>query len=482
MKNKEIQYEFCMKQFKPAIIGMLILLILVLGWSIIHCTKHPYGIGATLAAANNLTPSAPPIDVKAKMLHSYWGNCSKCHQVTGVEKPISNVMKGPPISVNDKMLHKYWGNCLLCHEIIDGIPSVKKGLQTGNNTKNGKPAAFKSFTYQPFGLKLQTVNEALMKQFSLPSPNGVIILDLIPNSIASSSGLKAGDVITRVGKSKISSVSSFINQIDSTKPGSKLKINIYRNNKSRNIFIRIPKTIKQTDAPMTQNQIETMAEQMGVPKTQQAVTNALQNQQKQNIGVNGILVANSPPMTQNQIETLAEQLGVPKTQQDVMNALKNQGKTIAGSYYGNIAVASMGSNLESSVAPDFESSPYFIIYDSLNNSYRSVANPNINDLFGNDVQTAQYMVDLGVSNVASGNYSINALNTLHLLRVNVYSGITGSIRDIINAFIAGQLIPENTNYHTNSLYNNQTQGIYQNNQGLNQNNQNINNLNGQIIY
>ena len=506
MKKREINYEFCMKQFRPAIIGMSILLVLVLGWSIIHCTKHPYGIGATLAAANTIKPSAAPINVKAKMLHPYWGNCSKCHQVTGVGKPISNVMTGPPISINDKMLHKYWGNCLLCHVNTDGIPGVKKG-QRAANRQAGKPVAFNVLTAQTLGIKVQTVTAAVMKQFALPASSGVLVLEVIPNSVASVSGIKIGDEITRVGKVKVTSVSTLINEINKAKPGSRLKMNIYRRKTSRNIFVRIPKTVPQarintpmtqnqmetlaeqlgvpkttqavTNAlkkqqaqnigqggvliaaqpPMTQNQVETMAEQLGVPKTQQAVTNALKKQQAQNNGQGGVLIAAQPPMTQNQVETLAEQLGVPKTQQAVTQALKKQGKAVAVSYYGNLAVASMGSNLNSSIAPQFGSSPYFIVYDPVQNTYKSVANPNANDLFGKGVQTAQFMVDLGVSNVVSGNYNNNALNTLHSLRVNIYSGITGSVRNIIYSYLSGQLIPENSN-QMNTLYNNQQNNNY----------------------
>ena len=192
---------------------------------------------------------------------------------------------------------------------------------------------------------------------------------------------------------------------------------------------------------MTQNQVETLAEQLGVPKTQQAVTQALQRQQGK-----AVASAAAPPMTQNQIETLAEQLGVPKTQQAVTQALQkqNQAKTAAANiYYGKVAIASTGPGLGYSVSQQFGSSPYFIVMDPAANSYSVATNPNANRT-GQDIQTGQYMVDLGVSNVVAGGFTSNAMQTLQNLRVNVYPGVTGTVQDVIGAYIAGNLVTANT--------------------------------------
>nr|WCC90943.1 magnetosome protein MamP-like [Desulfobacteraceae bacterium] len=435
MRKRE-EYTFCMQQFKPAIIVMAILLVMVLSWSIWHCVKYPKYSNFSLAAANVPTPSAPPVNVKAKMLHPYWGNCSKCHVVTGVGKPVSKVMTGPPISVNDKMLHKYWGNCLLCHVQTDGIPPKKIGPA-------GQQAAFTQDQTYPLGLKIQTVTADLMNQFALPAKHGALVLDIAVGSPAEMSGFQQGDLIVRFGKNKINTMNDLMTSLTTVKPGQKLKVTIYRGKKRRSLFITIPST---TMPPMTQNQIETRAEQLGVPKTAQAVNQALQQQALQHKQVtNNAMqwVAANAPMTQNQVETLAEQLGVPKTQNAVNQALKKQqGQMAANPFYGKVAIASMGTTLSAPVSMQFDNSPYFIVSDPVQHTYHVVANPNVNDPGNQGVQTAQYMVDLNVENVVSGNYSQNAVNTLHMLRINVYSGVTGSVMDILNAYMSGQLMPE----------------------------------------
>nr|ASQ41194.1 MamP-like magnetosome protein [Candidatus Magnetananas rongchenensis] len=477
--KRNVEYTFCMKQFKPALIAMAVLLVTVLSWSIMHCLNHPQGIQMTLAAANAPTPSAPPVGVKDKMLHPYWGNCSKCHVVTNVGKPISKVMTGPPISINDKMLHDYWGNCLLCHKIIDGIPP--KTLPGGG--RGGRRVAFNQTNVQSLGLKVQTVNAAIMQQFSLQNKDGVLILEVIPGSAGEKAGFVEGDEIIRVNNVRIETINNLVNELHRAKPGSDVKVNVYRGKRSRNLFIKVPAAGQMiaATAPMTQNQVETLAEQLGVPKTQQAVQQALQKQrQAQRVAATAPMtqnqvetlaeqlgvpktqqavqqalqkqrqaqrVAATAPMTQNQVETLAEQLGVPKTQQAVQQALQKQqqAKAAANPYFGKVAVASMSNNINAPISQQFGSSPYFTVYDPTSNSYQSVANPNANDLSGRGIQSSQYIVDLGVSNVISGSFSRDSLNTLHTLRVNVYSGVTGSVREVLGAYISGQLVPENTN-------------------------------------
>ncbi|HIJ58380.1 MAG TPA: PDZ domain-containing protein [Deltaproteobacteria bacterium] len=395
---KKVEHEFCMTQFKPAIAALAILVVLVLGWTGWHCTRKAER-NANLLFAATTAPIASPIGVKAKMTHAYWGNCNTCHVTVGAGKPISKVMAGPPISIKDKMLHKYWGNCLLCHQVVDGLRPQKR--------LRAKAAAANRFTAQTLGLKIQMVTAAMMRKLGLANEDGALVTGVAPNSIAARAGLRRGDEIIRVGKVRIETRTDFQAALNKLKPGSKVKINIYRGNKRRNLFVMLPESLAGNLATA-------------------AVT---------------------APMTQNQVETLAEQFGVPKTRQDVTRALQGQGQARAAANlnFGKVAVGAMGPGPGYQVSHQFGASPYFVVFDPSQNNYRVVANPNANDATGRGIQTGQYIVDLGVSNVVAGSFNQNALNTLRTLRVNVYSGVTGSAQSAIAAYMAGQLIPVNTN-------------------------------------
>ncbi|MBF0496556.1 MAG: magnetochrome domain-containing protein, partial [Deltaproteobacteria bacterium] len=487
------------KEFKPALIGLIALVVLLIAGAVWQLVIKPNrAANLSLAAATAAVPSGPPIAVKAKMPHAYWGNCNKCHVTIDAGGPGSKVMTGPPIAVKAKMTHDYWGNCLLCHKVIGGFQAQPQA----------QAAALNQFNAQSLGLKVETVNRASMQQLGLPNEDGALILEVAINSMAAQAGLRPGDEIIRLGKTRIESKSTFENALKGLDPGSEVKATLYRGNKRMSAYLILPKetpgslTTAAANVPMTQNQIETMAEQLGVPKTQQDVLNALkgQNNSKTNVGrsnpgtnvnipmtqnqietqaeqlgvpktqqdvLNALKGQNSSgtnvgrsnpgtnvniPMTQNQIETQAEQLGVPKTQQNVLNALKGQVRPVAKINYGKVAVAAAGPGLGYQVYPQFGASPYFIIYDLAQNSYRSVTNPSAT-VAGRGVKTGQYLVDLGISNVVAGNFSANASQSLQTLKVTTFSGVTGSVQDVLSAFLAGRLVPmsaDSTNIQTTS--------------------------------
>jgi len=463
--NRHYEYDFCMKQFKPAIGVLAVLLVIVIGWTGYHCVKSPKLQAFELAAA--ATPPARTLNVKDKMLHPYWGNCNKCHITMGAGAPISQVMAGPPISVKQTMTHKYWGNCLLCHKVTDGFQApapIGAKRQGGNGNAQAKAAAFNRLTGKTLGLELQSVTAQVMQKFGLANEDGVLVLSVARGSIAEKAGFRQGDEIILMANQRLDTVNDFERVLSTSKPNTTLKFKVYRKNRTKNIYIPVPSAEKgtavqaaATNTPMTQNQVETLAEQLGVPKTSQAVNQALQKQKQARLAA---VQQNTPQqqLTQNQVETMAEQFGVPKTNQAVNQALQKQKQTqlAAAMYRGKAAVASSGTMLSSPVAAQFGKAPFFIIYDPANNSYSAAKNPNANDFTGHAVQTAQLMVDLGVSNVISGNFEPDAVNTLHTLRVNIFAGVYGTCQNILSAYISNRLIPVST-YSASQTNQTQTQ-------------------------
>ncbi len=395
---REAEYSFCMKQFRPAIAGLAVLVVVVLGWSTWYCTRGKgRPLDFSLAAAT--APGAKRINVRDKMPHPYWGNCNKCHVTVGAGKPVSKVMASVPISIKDKIPHQDWGNCLLCHQVTDGFQPKVRPLQA-------RTAALKRVTAQSLGLKVQTVTGATMREFGLANEDGTLVLEVAPHSIAAKAGMRKGDEIARVGRVRTESAKTFEAALNRLKPGSKVKINISRGKKSRNLIARIPENFSGDVNP----------------------------------------AAATTPMTQNQVETLPGQFGAPKTQQGVAQTLGMQkhGQLPANLNYGKVAVGAVGPGLDYQVSPHFGASPYFVVYDPGQNTYRVVANPNANDATGRGIQTGQYVVDLRASNVVAGTFGQNALHTLRILRVNVFSGVTGSVRDVLSFYMAGKLAPTNT--------------------------------------
>jgi len=433
--KKRPEYEFCMKQFKPAIAGLTLVLLAIIGWTSWHCVDSPRYHRLQLVAAQ--TPSAPPIGIKDKMLHPYWGNCNKCHITTGAGKPVSKVMAGPPITIKQTMPHKYWGNCMLCHQVTDGFQAPAH-----NKAPRMRAAAFQQISAAAVGLNLQAVTMALMQQFGLANEDGLLVLAVSPGSAAANAGLLPGDEIVRAGRARLDTVNDFEAVLNTAKTGESIKLQIYRGTRARSLFLKKTGNASSTAgrAPLSQNQVETLAERLGVTKTPQAINRALTQQQAQ-------ATAMQTPMTQNQVETLAEQLGVPKTPQAVNQALaqQRQSRPVAMLNSGPVAVATTGPGLNYAVSSQFDTSPYFVVYDPAQRAYRVAANPNANDLTGHGVQSGQLMVDLNVTAVIAGQFSPEALQTLHALRVSAYGGAVGTAQNALNAYGAHGLAPAQAN-------------------------------------
>ncbi len=460
---KHLEFEFCMSQFKIAVIVITALVLVVLYWSITRYRLERFNPhqAFTLAAANTNTkaPPAGSIAINAKITHKYWGNCNSCHITTNTpRKPVSQVFEGPPIPVKAPMTHKYWGNCNMCHIVSGGFrpkyatknkqlaaatgaPNITANAKPVHsnwgtctnchkivtqsklpNAKKATPAAFSKFSVSTLGLDLQNVNSALMGKWGLADEEGVLILTVKPGSYGERAGLKKGDEVIRLNDRRVDTLNDLNAIINIAKPKDILKMTIFRGRRRRNIYIK-PSSLLRPVAAIMGN------------------TGQRNLSQNRNLG-------------QNRMETLAEQFNVPKTQSAVQNALQKQHHQLASiSNNRKVVIAATGPSLNSQVATNFEKSPYFIIYDPQTSRYKSMVNPNYNDTIGNALQSSHLMVDLGVLNVIAGNFSIDSYHTMKVLHLNLYSGVTGSVDDVLNLYQRGQIRPSNVNLrlHQNSV-------------------------------
>jgi len=81
--------------------------------------------------------------------------------------------------------------------------------------------------------------------------------------------------------------------------------------------------------------------------------------------------------------------------------------TIAGTDSGHICIAATGSTIDAPVADLFDRAPYFLIVGL--GSFRAIPNPNVHDLTGVGVQSAQLVVSEGAKAVITNDIGIKAL-------------------------------------------------------------------------
>jgi len=103
-----------------------------------------------------------------------------------------------------------------------------------------------------------------------------------------------------------------------------------------------------------------------------------------------------------------------------------------------IAISSSGMTLESDVDPRFGRCPYYIIYETENDSFEPVENKSGQAAGGAGIQAAQMISSMKVESVISGNIGPNAFRVLSAASVKIYSGATGSIKNAVEKFKKGE--------------------------------------------
>ena len=106
-----------------------------------------------------------------------------------------------------------------------------------------------------------------------------------------------------------------------------------------------------------------------------------------------------------------------------------------------ICVTSQGDNLDSQVDSRFGRCQYFIIVDTETSELEAIQNPNIDAMGGAGIQSGQLLAVKGVKTVLTGNVGPNAFQTLQAAGMDVITGASGTVKDVIEKYKKGELKP-----------------------------------------
>jgi predicted Fe-Mo cluster-binding NifX family protein len=106
-----------------------------------------------------------------------------------------------------------------------------------------------------------------------------------------------------------------------------------------------------------------------------------------------------------------------------------------------IAVSATAPALDAEVDPRFGRCQYFIIVDPQTMEFEALDNSNAMAAGGAGISTAQMIASKGVEVVLTGNCGPNAYQTLSAAGIQIVTGVSGTIRDAIEAYKAGKLQP-----------------------------------------
>ena len=104
-----------------------------------------------------------------------------------------------------------------------------------------------------------------------------------------------------------------------------------------------------------------------------------------------------------------------------------------------VAVSSSGKDLNAQMDPRFGRCSYFLIIDTQDMSFEVFENENATLGGGAGIQSAQFVASKGAKAVLTGNCGPNAMQTFSAAGIQVYVGQSGSVKDIVDKYINGEL-------------------------------------------
>ena len=103
-----------------------------------------------------------------------------------------------------------------------------------------------------------------------------------------------------------------------------------------------------------------------------------------------------------------------------------------------ICITAQGNDPEAQVDPRFGRCQYFVIIDTDTNEMDVLENPNKEGMGGVGIQSAQFMAEKQVKVVLTGNVGPNAFQTLQAGGIEVISGVSGRIKEVVEKYNKGE--------------------------------------------
>lgn len=153
-------------------------------------------------------------------------------------------LRGELVGVNSAILTRSGGNIGIGFAIpTNMIRSVMDQLLEFGEVRRGL-----------LGVNIYTVTPDIAKAYGVDEINGALVSQVVPGSAAEQAGIEAGDIITQVNDEKIKSATELRNAIGLERAGSKVRLQLVRDGRTRNVTATLGETAAQAE-PVTAGEI-----------------------------------------------------------------------------------------------------------------------------------------------------------------------------------------------------------------------------------
>jgi serine protease Do len=136
------------------------------------------------------------------------------------------------------------------------------------------------------GIGIQNLTEDLARHFGIKDLKGVLVSQVTPNSSAEKSGIKVGDIITNYDGKPVEDARVLRNLVAGSLPGSKVKIDLVRNQRHKTIQVAIGGQSRASAQPRSEGrESQSILNQLGLTVETLTKDLALRLQTKETSGV-----------------------------------------------------------------------------------------------------------------------------------------------------------------------------------------------------
>ena len=138
-------------------------------------------------------------------------------------------LRGELVGINTAILSRGGGSVGIGLSIpIDMVVSLMEQLIEHGEVKRGL-----------LGVRMQDLTPSLADAFGISGKKGAVVSDVIAGSAAEEKGMKEGDVIVGFNNTAVESGADLRNAVGLLRPGSKAKVEFYRNGELKSIKVKI---------------------------------------------------------------------------------------------------------------------------------------------------------------------------------------------------------------------------------------------------
>jgi bifunctional DNase/RNase len=89
------------------------------------------------------------------------------------------------------------------------------------------------------GIRVQELTPSLASHFNFKGQQGVLVSEVLIGSISEASGIRAGDIITKINFKEVGSIQEFEETFDRVKAGGMVRIQLYRDDKFQEVNLTL---------------------------------------------------------------------------------------------------------------------------------------------------------------------------------------------------------------------------------------------------